>query len=198
MSEFKSHHVVPDVIDTWPATVAAIEYDSKNVVNTGNTLELHPTQNQPSRIYWDHEKGSSPLTYYTLMMVDPDAPSAKTHEYRHWLHWLIVNIPSSAASGDHIDVRKGHIIAPYKGPAPPLHTGSHRYVFLIYRQPQQLDTLHVTNITERESFKIESWLDKHFPSSSGPGSGTGTRNTEKVELVAGNFFYAEHDHHHKK
>jgi len=193
MSEFKSHHVVPDVIDTWPGAVAQLEYDSKNVVNTGNTLEIHPTQNQPGRIYWDHEKGAH--NYYTLMMVDPDAPNPKTHEYRHWLHWLIVNIPSSAASGDHIDVRKGHTVAAYKGPAPPAHTGPHRYVFLIYRQPQQLDTMNLSNIHERQGFKIDSWLDSTF------GSG---KDKEKPELVAGNFFYAEHEqkehkheHHHK-
>lgn len=102
-----------------------MEYDSKNIVSTGNHLEIHPTQNQPGRIYWEHEKGVH--NYYTLMMVDPDAPSAKTHEYRHFLHWLIVNIPSAAAHGDHIDVRKGHTVAAYKG-----HTRLHIQTVIDY------------------------------------------------------------------
>lgn len=90
-----------------------MEYDSKNIVNTGNHLEIHPTQNQPSRIYWPVEKAAH--EYYTLMVVDPDAPSRKNPTYRHWLHWLEVNIPSSAAHGDLVDVRKGHTVVPYKG-----------------------------------------------------------------------------------
>jgi len=183
MSEFKSHHIVPDVIDTWPPNVAQIEYDSKNIVNTGNTLDIHATQNQPTRIYWNVDKNSH--NYYTIMMVDPDAPSAKTHEYRHWLHWLAVNIPASAATGDHIDVRKGHTVTPYKGPAPPAGSGPHRYVFLIYRQPHQLDILSLQNITERTNFKIDHWIEEVF----------GKTNKEKPELVAANFFSAENPRH---
>lgn len=70
------------------------------------------------------------------------------------------------------------------GPAPPAHSGPHRYVFLIYHQPQQLDTLNIQNITERQSFKIDSWLEQTFHGSD--------KEKEKPELVAGNFFYAEH------
>jgi len=180
MSEFKSHHVVPDVIDTWPPSVAQIEYDSKNIVRAGNHLEVSHTQNQPKRIYWDEPKGSS--YYYTLMMVDPDAPNAKTHEYRHWLHWLITNIPSSAAHADHFDVHKGNVLATYQGPAPPAGSGPHRYVFLIYQQPDQLDSLKLQKITERPNFNIQSWIDEVFGSEKGAA---------KPQLVAGNFFYAE-------
>lgn len=31
--------------------------------------------------------------FYTLMMVDPDAPSRHNPKNREWLHWLVVNIP---------------------------------------------------------------------------------------------------------
>ena len=31
--------------------------------------------------------------FYTLMMVDPDAPSRRNPTNREWLHWLVVNIP---------------------------------------------------------------------------------------------------------
>ena len=32
---------------------------------------------------------------YTLMMVDPDAPSPNAPQYRSWLHWLVINIPAN-------------------------------------------------------------------------------------------------------
>ena len=31
----------------------------------------------------------------TLLMVDPDAPSKKSHRCRSWLHWMVINIPVS-------------------------------------------------------------------------------------------------------
>jgi len=187
MSEFKSHHVVPDVIDTWPPNVAQVEYDSKNNVNVGNHLEVAHTQNQPKLINWDHEKGSKNNNqYYTLMMVDPDAPNNKTHEYRHWLHWLITNIPESAAHADYFDVHKGNVLAPYKGPAASAESGPHRYVFLVYKQPEQLDTLKLHPINERRNFNISDWMTEVF--------GTDKKGATKPELWAGNF-YAENPHH---
>jgi len=183
MSEFKSHHVVPDVLDTWPPTVAQIEYDSKNFVNVGNKLDVIHTQNQPKRIYWDHEKGSN--DYYTLMMVGPDAPNAKTHEFRHWLHWLILNIPTLAAHADHFDIHKGHVLIPYKGPAPTPGSGPHRYVFLIHKQPQWVDTVKVNRISERKNFNIQQWISEVFEVDEK------NKGVKGPEIVAADFFYAE-------
>ena len=31
--------------------------------------------------------------YYSLVLVDPDAPSSKNPINKHWIHWGVMNIP---------------------------------------------------------------------------------------------------------
>lgn len=92
-------------------------------VNLGN--ELTPTQvkDEPT-LKWDANANE----FYTLLMVDPDAPSRANATFREVRHWAVVNIP-----GDSVD--KGDIIAEYRGSGPPKDTGLHRYIFLVYKQP---------------------------------------------------------------
>eukprot|EP01084_Bolivina_argentea_P164673 286262_1 len=52
--------------------------------------------------------------YYTVLMVDPDAPSHANPKMAEWLHWLIVNVP---IDGDYI--YDGQEIMEYAGPTPP-------------------------------------------------------------------------------
>lgn len=61
----------------------------------------------------------SPDTYYTLIFVDPDAPSRKDPIYSQVLHWLIVNIPGN-------EVSKGEIKCEYLGTGPPRGSGKQR------------------------------------------------------------------------
>lgn len=42
-------------------------------------------------------------------------------------HWLIGNIPGS-------DIKKGDVLADYRGSGPPEGSGLHRYVFLVFKQ----------------------------------------------------------------
>ncbi|XP_077535663.1 protein D3-like [Haemaphysalis longicornis] len=65
---------------------------------------------------------------YTLIMVDPDAPSRATHENRTWLHWLVIN------SYDRDALQNGQVATPYLKPGPPQGMGPHRYTFLTYCQ----------------------------------------------------------------
>lgn len=100
--------------------------------------ELTPTQvKDKPQVTWDAEKGA----YYTLMMVDPDAPSRENHPFREVRHWLVFNIPESAIkSGDHV--------SEYRGSGPPKGTGLHRYVFLVFKQPNgriEHDEPHTVN-----------------------------------------------------
>src|SRR6266487_6952850 len=81
------------------------------------------------KVSWETEKSS----FYTLMMIDPDAPNRETHKARNWKHWVVVNIPGN-------DVDKGEEETPYARPTPPLGSGLHRYVFLVYKQSQKIKT----------------------------------------------------------
>lgn len=88
-------------------------------------------------LVWEVEKGA----YYTLFLVDPDAPSRENSAEREVRHWLVVNIPECS-------VENGDEIIEFLGSGPRNGTGLHRYTFLIYKQPNgiiQHNELRSTN-----------------------------------------------------
>lgn len=85
---------------------------------------LTPTQvKDKPQIAWEAENGA----YYTLIKVDPDAPSRSNHTWREIRHWTVMNIPDSS-------VDKGDEVIEYIGAGAPKGTGLHRYIFLVYKQ----------------------------------------------------------------
>lgn len=86
---------------------------------------MTPTQakDKPD-VVWPAEDGA----YYTLMKIDPDAPSRENPGFRSISHWIVINIPGSM-------VKDGDEVIEYIGAGPPLGMGLHRYVYLIYKQP---------------------------------------------------------------
>lgn len=73
---------------------------------------------------WRAEDGA----HYTLIMIDPDAPSRRIHLLREVRHWLVMNIPGSS-------VENGDEVIGYRGVGAPRFTGLHRYIFFVYKQP---------------------------------------------------------------
>jgi len=147
--------VVPDVIDVLPSNVLTVRYPSGATVNGG--IELTPTQVKdiPTHIEWPVEEGA----FYTLCMTDPDAPSRLNPKYREWHHWLVVNIPEAR-------VADGKTLSEYVGSGPPKGTGLHRYVFLVYKQPNgsiETDEKKLTNRSgeNRGNFSIRNFAKKY-------------------------------------
>lgn len=119
---FQKHEVVPDVIENAPPETLQVLYPGELNVNEGN--ELTPTQvkDKPT-LFWTRKDDE----FYTLIMIDPDAPSRAEPVSREWNHWLVVNIPG-------LHVHMGQVLTDYVGSGPPEGTGLHRYVFLLYKQ----------------------------------------------------------------
>ena len=143
--------MVPDVIDTWPPNVAKVDYSSSSSANLGNVLTVKETQKLPN-LFFPSEQGA----HYTVMLVDPDALSRKTHEFRNYCHYVQVNVPGTG--NEHVDVHKGHSVVPYMGPAPPPKSGLHRYVFLVFKQHSALETHNLKGFSgqdERKNFLPE-------------------------------------------
>ena len=82
--------------------------------------------------------------YYTLIMYDPDAPTAN----HNFVHWIIINIQSNT---------KFDTLLTYTGPNPPPGSGVHRYIFNLYNQPNGI--AKDINIDER-SIPISGLLKK--------------------------------------
>ncbi|XP_051525894.1 phosphatidylethanolamine-binding protein 4-like [Myxocyprinus asiaticus] len=70
---------------------------------------------------------------YTLLMVDPDAPSREKPSRAFWRHWLLVDIKGEALKRE--DMRATELSVESQ-PTTPQGTGLHRYQFLVFEQPE--------------------------------------------------------------
>lgn len=89
---------------------------------------------------------------FTMIMVDPDAPSPDNPINRKYLHWLVANIPDDG------QIQHGDTLCDYMGPAPP--AGRHRYIFLLYQQ-QTGARVPVQKIGERAKFSARDFAARH-------------------------------------
>ena len=112
--------------------------------------------------------------FYTILMVDPDAPSYESPIMSEWLHWMVVNIPDS---GMHID--SGDTIMEYAGPNPPAHSGDHRYCLYVFKQRASNADLGGLQIEGRARFDTEEFIKTAG---------------QEFELIASNVFKSNHDY----
>ncbi|KAG6404711.1 protein HEADING DATE 3A-like [Salvia hispanica] len=114
--------VIGDVLDPFTRSIGLrVIYGNREVANG---CEFRPSQvvNQP-RV----EVGGEDLrTFFTLVMVDPDAPSPSDPNLREYLHWLVTDIPGTTGA------TFGQEIVRYESPRPSM--GIHRFLFVLFRQ----------------------------------------------------------------
>ncbi|XP_038694640.1 protein HEADING DATE 3A-like [Tripterygium wilfordii] len=115
--------IVGDVLDPFTRSLSLrVTYNNTREVNNGCELKPSHVSNQP-RV----DIGGDDLrTFYTLVMVDPDAPSPSEPNLREYLHWLVADIPASTGAGF------GQEVVCYESPRP--RVGIHRFVFILFRQ----------------------------------------------------------------
>ncbi|ONK69918.1 uncharacterized protein A4U43_C05F28210 [Asparagus officinalis] len=114
--------VVGDVLDPFTRSVPLRVFYSSREVTNGR--EFKPSQAvHPPRV----EIGGNDLrTFYTLVMVDPDAPNPSNPHLREYLHWMVTDIPGSTGASF------GQEIMCYENPRPT--AGIHRFVFVLFQQ----------------------------------------------------------------
>ncbi|XP_054286560.1 protein D1-like [Macrosteles quadrilineatus] len=151
--------IIPDVLDKFDLAnqmnQLEISYGDNITVNMGNKLTPTQVKGQPSVNY---TSWADPQGFYLLAMVDPDAPSVINPEAREFLHWLVGNIQGT-------DLSSGDVIAEYIGSGPPKDSGFHRYVFLVYQQPEKIifeePRVNKTTIMFRRKFSIRKFAEKY-------------------------------------
>ncbi|XP_055849021.1 phosphatidylethanolamine-binding protein homolog F40A3.3-like [Episyrphus balteatus] len=156
--------IVPEIIDVPPIQVLKVTYPSGVTVDNGNDLTPTQVKDQPS-VMWDADENA----LYTLMLVAPDVPE----KIKDALHWLVVNIPGN-------DLSKGQSVMDFAGSGPPLGSGKHRYIFLVFKQSNPIETnvyIKEKEIVGRFKSKVRDLIKEHNLS----------------DLVAGNFYRAEYD-----
>ena len=167
---FAEFEVVPDVLQQAPREKLQVEYRVDVSAELGNRLTPSDVRCQPE-VTWTAEQGA----LYTLVMIDPDAPSRQNRTRGEVRHWLVVNIPSN-------EVKRGHVVTEYIGSGAPEGSGLHRYVLLVYRQPAAIEVDPSLQQTFRQLMGRFSWKVEQF-----------ARNNNLGDPVAGNLFQAEYD-----
>eukprot|EP01027_Heterolobosea_sp_BB2_P027397 GEZU01042766.1.p1 GENE.GEZU01042766.1~~GEZU01042766.1.p1 ORF type:complete len:248 (-),score=58.61 GEZU01042766.1:110-757(-) len=140
--DLKAHHIVPTLIDDFkPEQDLNVSLASK-LLSFGEHISpglmVHPP-------YVQWLAGNNEL--YTLLMIDSNG---------NFCHWLVTNIPS-------MDIFKGDQIMQWMGPRPQKGSGTHRYVFLLFRQPGKIDfpaefKQSLSQIDKRRGFDVKKWV----------------------------------------
>ncbi|KAL5382680.1 hypothetical protein PMIN06_002224 [Paraphaeosphaeria minitans] len=92
-------------------------------------------------------------------MIDPDAPTPDDPKFAYWRHWVVTRIPSDAT------VAAGEALTQYLAPGPKDDSRPHRYLFLLYREPEGKQKLSKEDVggeefVERRSFGAREWVGK--------------------------------------
>ncbi|KAH8412462.1 hypothetical protein KR009_002395 [Drosophila setifemur] len=149
----KDMEVVPDILEEPPKELLKIRYDNTFDIEEGKTYTPTELKLQPM-IEWT----ANPESFYTVLMICPDAPNHENPMYRSWLHWLVVNVPG-------MDVMKGQVIADYFGPLPPKDSGMQRYLILVYQQPDKLvfdeKKMELSNADGHSNFDVMKFSQKY-------------------------------------
>ncbi|CEF67634.1 Phosphatidylethanolamine-binding protein 1 [Strongyloides ratti] len=165
---FIKNEISPGICDI-PKGILKVKYENC-IVDLGN--ELTPTQvKDVPTVTYDGDSS----TYYTLVMTDPDAPSRGEPTLGEVKHWLIMNIPGN-------NINDGEIIADYRGSGPPKGTSLHRYIFLLYKQKQKINTSNEIKAPSTSRDGRLKWNVKEF--------------SKKYDLegpIYGNFYQAQYD-----
>lgn len=96
------------------------------------------------------------------MLVDPDAPTPDNPKFAYWRHWVVSNIKSSSTSSQ---LSSGNILTEYLGPGPKDESKPHRYLFLLFKEPEELslkkEDVGGEEFVQRRSFAVKEWVEKN-------------------------------------
>uniref|UniRef100_A0A0D9UY10 Uncharacterized protein n=1 Tax=Leersia perrieri TaxID=77586 RepID=A0A0D9UY10_9ORYZ len=139
--------VIGDVVDPFsPAATLRVMYNGVRVVN-GEKLRPSAVSERP-RV----EIGGDDLRqFYTLVMVDPDAPNPNNPTLREYLHWLVTDIPGTT------DANHGRELVCYESPQPV--AGIHRVAVVLFRQMDRGAVDQPSLL--RHNFSTRTFADNH-------------------------------------
>lgn len=86
--------------------------------------------------------------YYTIFVVDKDAPSKENPINRYWLHYMSIN--------NYKNFNSGKIIIDYKPPTPPKGSGEHRYFVCLYASDYKISP----KFTDRPKFNMKHFIEE--------------------------------------
>ncbi|KAB8076491.1 phosphatidylethanolamine-binding protein [Aspergillus leporis] len=137
--------------DFSPSTELQVTFGERSV-SLGNLFRVSECKTAP-KISFATEK-------YTLLLTDPDAPTPDDPKFAYWRHWVVSGLqPSESPEAS------AKTLTEYLGPGPKDDSRPHRYLFLLFREPNGLslskEDVGGEEFTARRSFKAAEWAQKH-------------------------------------
>ncbi|KAH7381194.1 phosphatidylethanolamine-binding protein [Phaeosphaeria sp. MPI-PUGE-AT-0046c] len=142
-----------------PTLSLTITYPSLSP-SSGSLIRVHQAATQP---VISISPSPPPGSNYTFMLIDPDAPTPADPKFAYWRHWVVSNISSANLDSDDI-VKAGNTLTPYLAPGPKDESGPHRYLFLLFKEPEGLEVrkedVGGDEFVERRSFGAREFVEK--------------------------------------
>ena len=114
-------------------------------IKNGMHLSLEKSKEKPKINFNNYDD-----KYYTIIVMDPDAPSHDNPIYKYWLHYLTIN--------------NNNKIIEYESPDPPKNSGIHRYFFILLKQKEFLEKKKVEDIISKLPKKRQNFNYGEFVS----------------------------------
>ncbi|KAL2075753.1 hypothetical protein VTL71DRAFT_696 [Oculimacula yallundae] len=168
---FSNAKITPDVVPFFePRVKVSASYPTTSNVDLGNRIGTLETVPEP-KFTFNAEVGRDPkTTKYLKLIIDPDAPGPDgtiqaplQGVLSEFLHLAIEDAQPDCVTENPRTVRM------YLNPTP-LSVASHRYIFLVYRQPKDYESPLSLALTI-PGLRLQQFVDKY-----------------KLELVGGNFY----------
>ncbi|KAH9223306.1 phosphatidylethanolamine-binding protein [Leptodontidium sp. 2 PMI_412] len=149
------------------STILGIKFGER-AVTYGEIFRVSECKVAPT-ISFAPEVGKDASTSYTLLLVDPDAPTPEEPKFAFWRHWVVAGLQPSQAPPGSVAVEQAVAskspLTEYLGPGPKDDSTPHRYLFLLFRAPAGL-SLSKSDVggeefVDRRSFKAAEWVAKH-------------------------------------
>ncbi|KAL4946940.1 phosphatidylethanolamine-binding protein [Aspergillus filifer] len=140
--------------DFTPKTELGITYGDKDVT-LGNLFRVSEVKSAPT-ISFAAEVSASETTTYTLLHIDPDAPTPDDPKFAYWRHWVVTGLKPADGISD------APALTAYLGPGPKDDSRPHRYLFLLFQEPEGLslskEDVGGEEFVQRRSFQAADWV----------------------------------------
>ncbi|KAK4125825.1 PEBP-like protein [Parathielavia appendiculata] len=181
LDSLKDANLVPSKVipaDFTPTFHLNVHFPTKAISN-GTLVRVSEVKQTPSisisAISPTTTTTETPEQSFTFMLIDPDAPTPDDPKFGYWRHWVVTNIPFSSPTTSKQSeeqtkaasmVDTGRTLTQYLPPGPKDESGPHRYLFLLFAEPEQRLKLEKSDVggeefVERRSFRAEEFVQRH-------------------------------------
>ena len=133
--QFQSGDLVPELLASFnPSAVMNVTFPGVGPISAGQNLSVQQVSTAPGVTISPANSSFSTTGNFTLMMVDA-FPFGMNDSTRQILHWLTNSATlQNDSSSLNVSTDGALVVTDYFPPAPPVNSGVHRYVIMLFNQ----------------------------------------------------------------